>query len=587
MSVAHDLIIDQLSPPVDGEKHLATWYTQGHSDGLGDRLLMFDNTSAPSWEILRFRQALARDPRFEAGVRERIKQLASFAHPAFPTVRPLRGLGHEDGLAVVSTYATGVRLSEAMKRPRSAAFAIRLIRQLAPALAALQQHESGIFHGALEADRIVVTADGRLNIREHMLGAALASLELPAQNLWADFRLLTSPTPTPTFDSRTDVVQLGLVALSLMAGRRVGPDDYPDKVEGLLDEIAERNGRQSIVIFRSLRYWLERALQLDDYMFETAQEASDALDELHDETGHEDVHASGGPTLSNASGRLLDDGPWPQRPQLIGPGPLDDLILPLSAAHDQTPVSNSQGKPADDRALAREQRRGRVMTWTLAAVAALAIGEAAFIGRLLYGRAAIPPPLPSTAVMQSGPIRLLPTIGIAQIDPRESEAPNVAEAKGTSLSTATPSSPVAPAPTASPRTGGFRLSSSIEVHVLDNARLLGSSSDGPIIAAAGRHEFDFVNSAIGYRARRVVEIKPGQITLVAVTIPNGTLNINAVPWAAVWIDGSSYGETPLGNISIPPGEHEIVFRHPQLGERREKTMVRADGATRVTVTLQR
>jgi hypothetical protein len=227
------------------------------------------------------------------------------------------------------------------------------------------------------------------------------------------------------------------------------------------------------------------------------------------------------------------------------------------------------------------------MTWTLAAVAALAIGEAAFIGRLLYGRAAIPPPLPSTTVIQSAPIRLLPTIGIAQIDPRESEAATVTEAKGTSLSTSTPSSPVAPAPTASPRNGGFRLSSPIEVHVLDNERLLGSSTDGPIVAAAGRHEFDFVNSAIGYRARRVVEIKPGQITLVAVTIPNGTLNINAVPWAAVWIDGSSYGETPLGNISIPPGEREIVFRHPQLGERREKTMVRADGATRVTVTLQR
>src|SRR5262249_62315070 len=157
MRVAHDLIIDQLAAPaVDGEKHLATWYTQGHSDGLGDRLLMFDNTSAPSWEILRFKPELARDERFEAALRARVEQLGSFKHPAFPLVRPLKGLGHEDGLAVVSTHAPGLPLSEAMKRPRSAAFAVRLLRQLAPALAALQEHGDGMFHGMVDAQRIAV-----------------------------------------------------------------------------------------------------------------------------------------------------------------------------------------------------------------------------------------------------------------------------------------------------------------------------------------------------------------------------------------------------------------------------------------------
>jgi hypothetical protein len=54
----------------------------------------------------------------------------------------------------------------------------------------------------------------------------------------------------------------------------------------------------------------------------------------------------------------------------------------------------------------------------------------------------------------------------------------------------------------------------------------------------------------------------------------------------VWIDGSPYGETPLGNLSITPGEHEILFRHPQLGERREKMIVRADASTRVSVTMK-
>ena len=107
------------------------------------------------------------------------------------------------------------------------------------------------------------------------------------------------------------------------------------------------------------------------------------------------------------------------------------------------------------------------------------------------------------------------------------------------------------------------------------------------MAPAGRHEFEFINSTIGYRERRTVDITPGEITSLRITVPNGTLNINAVPWAAVWIDGTAFGETPLGNLSIPPGEHEIVFRHPQFGERREKTFVRANSSTRLAVNLQR
>ena len=51
-----------------------------------------------------------------------------------------------------------------------------------------------------------------------------------------------------------------------------------------------------------------------------------------------------------------------------------------------------------------------------------------------------------------------------------------------------------------------------QLHVLDGERLLGSSQDGPIITRAGRREFDFVNSVIGYRVRREVDVRPGQIT---------------------------------------------------------------------------
>jgi hypothetical protein len=127
----------------------------------------------------------------------------------------------------------------------------------------------------------------------------------------------------------------------------------------------------------------------------------------------------------------------------------------------------------------------------------------------------------------------------------------------------------------------------IELHVLEGERVVGSTTDGPIIIAAGPHEFDFVNSAIGFRVRQTVDVKAGQITSFAVAVPNGILNINAQPWAAVSIDGKVVGETPIGNLSVLPGEHEIVFSHPQLGERREKVNVRPSVETRVAVNLQK
>ena len=62
MTIATDLVVDRI-PRVDGtQEPLASWYTQGLSDGLGDRLLMFDNTNAPSWELLRFRPEFAAAP---------------------------------------------------------------------------------------------------------------------------------------------------------------------------------------------------------------------------------------------------------------------------------------------------------------------------------------------------------------------------------------------------------------------------------------------------------------------------------------------------------------------------------------------
>ena len=64
------------------------------------------------------------------------------------------------------------------------------------------------------------------------------------------------------------------------------------------------------------------------------------------------------------------------------------------------------------------------------------------------------------------------------------------------------------------------------------------------------------------------------------------MSINAVPWAEVFIDGTRVGETPLGNLPQTLGPHEIVFRHPQLGERRVNTLVTLKETNRISMDMR-
>ena len=41
------------------------------------------------------------------------------------------------------------------------------------------------------------------------------------------------------------------------------------------------------------------------------------------------------------------------------------------------------------------------------------------------------------------------------------------------------------------------------------------------------------------------------------------------------------------SLAVPAGEHEIVFRHPQLWERRETTIIISGVPTRISATFNR
>jgi hypothetical protein len=137
------------------------------------------------------------------------------------------------------------------------------------------------------------------------------------------------------------------------------------------------------------------------------------------------------------------------------------------------------------------------------------------------------------------------------------------------------------------RSGGVRLNAPIDLSVLQGDKVLGSSTAGPIIAAAGTYQLDLVNAALGVKLRQSVTFRQGEITKLDIVIPPGRLSVNAQPWANVSIDGKASGETPLANLNVPVGEHEVVFRHPDLGEKRMTVVVRADQPARASVSFER
>ena len=55
----------------------------------------------------------------------------------------------------------------------------------------------------------------------------------------------------------------------------------------------------------------------------------------------------------------------------------------------------------------------------------------------------------------------------------------------------------------------------------------------------------------------------------------------------VWIDGKQVGETPIGNFAIPVGPHEVLFKHPELGEKRHAVVVSANTITRLSIDLRK
>jgi hypothetical protein len=140
---------------------------------------------------------------------------------------------------------------------------------------------------------------------------------------------------------------------------------------------------------------------------------------------------------------------------------------------------------------------------------------------------------------------------------------------------------------AAPLGGWLTVAAPFELQVVERDDVVGASGTTKIMLPSGRHEVELVSQSLDYRERRRIEIAPGRVTTLRIDAPKAAISVNARPWADVSIDGNDVGQTPIANLAVPIGTHQVIFRHPQFGERRQTIVVTTKGPNRIALDLSK
>ena len=636
---------------------------------------MFDNSAAMPLELLRFPRPFSQSPMFERALRRRIDELATFDHPAAGTIRSIQWLGIGDGLALVSNQVTGRRLSDAFGQARGPSYAMELLRQLTDFIAALERHGSGIAHGAINADRIVITETGRLVVIEHVLGSALATLCWTPSRTRAALGVPMAGGEHAVFDGRTDVFQLAYLALSVALGRRINPTDDPRQPANLVAE-ACRPSMVRAPISPRLRHWLERALRLEGTSFATATEAHEAFHSPPDE----EPELTAAPPIAlprdPASERPIETAPQAPKSAFGRAAATVTRLRPRGSPPEAADASSASfpHEPGAPLALARrvastlgglvEAIRRPTALWVVPGLVVVVALQTAVIAvlsaRASARRVAAPaattllvdsPQLGTEVVVDGKPAGVTPLrLNVAsstksiRIEPTATAVPlagaGAASGSAAGATTAvdvtsdpagarvtvdgkssgvTPLTlPVAPGthevtvssgsssmsrtvnvgagttaaimaalPPPGSGAGWVTLASPVELQVLEGGVVIGTTTAARLMLPAGRHDLLVSSAALGFQAPVRVDVQAGKTGITTVSVPNGSVSINALPWATVSLDGRDLGTTPIANFDVPLGPHDIVLRNPQLGDRRQSILVTAKAPVRLVVDLNK
>jgi PEGA domain len=126
----------------------------------------------------------------------------------------------------------------------------------------------------------------------------------------------------------------------------------------------------------------------------------------------------------------------------------------------------------------------------------------------------------------------------------------------------------------------------IVLSVAADGKSIGSTEESRLMLPPGKHQLTFSNKELGYTSNQTVEIEPGEVKTINIE-PRGTVNLNAIPWAEVWLDGQKLGDTPLAGTSVPLGLRDFVFKNPQFGEKKVSATIKASANPPVVVDFSK
>lgn len=252
-------------------------------DGLGLRVVTTD-ASGDAVEQLRLNSEIAIQ---ETSIRERVGRLVNFRHVKYVRLRGVDRLKQGGKELVVSYDAIdGDRLSTILETAAKASLtlevdvALQIVRDLLPGIGILHDSRK-VTHGAIGPERLAYTAQHRLIILDHGLSLALGRLNQPRKKLWEQYRIAVPGSARGVFDERTDVVQIGIVALSALLARPLTDEEYPAQLKRLILGVKEHSRHGARPISPELRQWLERTLPVDEeHAYRTVREAQEAFEAL-------------------------------------------------------------------------------------------------------------------------------------------------------------------------------------------------------------------------------------------------------------------------------------------------------------------
>jgi serine/threonine protein kinase len=530
-------------------------------DGLGERRRVTDPTGRESVDLWYLNTELTGLPAVEAALRDRVSRLAGFRHPSVNHVLSVDRVNSGATLAVISDSAPGVRLSDLLaaaekhRLPLDINTALYMIRQLVPAIAALHAHDHEIAHGALAPERIVITPRAQLTVVDHAAGSALEHLKFSHQRYWKDLRVaLPRSAGLPHFDHRVDVMQIGVVALSLILGRLIHDDEYPAKLPELVGSawaISDAGDLQPLP--PGMRAWLSRALQIDlRHAFTTAAQASAEFDRMLSADGHAAEPAG----LERFLARYYSHVPQDQPQIPAAPSP---VVVP-AALRVERPAEPAAAAPRSPYAIPRIEPAPTVE-------APRPVTENAPLRADTGSRPVVEAAMPRNVVEMPGP-RLVEPVNRFDVTSRSVVEP------APSRVTAPPRTDAPSRFDLTPRTVDAvapRIeftSSDVEAHEMPKPAPAAMSRKSMVVAAA----VVLVALAGGgiVAARRYAAAGAGAAA------GTGTLTVNSNPTGAqVVVDGESKGVTPT-TLTLQAGTHALELRG--VGEPRTMSVAVTAGA---------